>query len=141
MATIIWLVVAAMLIIIEIGTLGLTTIWFAGGAILAAAVAVFDAHWVVQALVFGITSLVLLIFTRPLARKHLMKTQEKTNVEGLVGKSAIVTETINNLKEEGAAKVNGLEWTARSSNDKVIEKGAEVVIDSISGVKLIVSEK
>ncbi len=141
MWTVIWLIVAAMLIIVEIGTMGLTTIWFAGGAILAAAAAAFGAKWIVQALIFAVVSLLLLVLTRPIAQKHLMKSQEKTNVESLVGKTAIVTSDIDNLKEEGTVKVNGLEWTARSADDTVIEKGSEVVITSISGVKLIVEKK
>lgn len=141
METIIWLIIAAVLIIIEIATLGLTTIWFAGGAVLAAAASVFEADWVVQILVFAIASMVLLIFTRPFAKKHLMKNNEKTNAEGLVGKAAYVTAKIDNLKSEGTVKINGLEWTARSKDDSVIEAGCEVVIDSISGVKLIVTRK
>ena len=141
MSTIVWLVVAALFIIIEIGTLGLTTIWFAGGAILAAAAAAFGAHWVVQALIFAVVSLVLLFVTRPIAQRHLMSTQEKTNAESLVGQTAIVTSTIDNIKSEGSAKINGLEWTARSKDDSIIEDGSEVVIESISGVKLIVSKK
>lgn len=141
MAIIIWLVIAALLVIVEIATMGLTTIWFAGGAIAAALVAIFEAHWLIQFLVFAVVSLVLLIFTRPIATKHLMKEQEKTNVESLVGQSALVTATINNIKGEGTVKINGLEWTARSKNDTVIEEGSEVIIDSVSGVKLIVESK
>ncbi len=141
MAIIIWLVIAALLVIVEIATMGLTTIWFAGGAIVAALVAIFEAHWLIQFLVFAVVSLVLLIFTRPIATKHLMKDQEKTNVESLVGQSALVTATINNIKGEGTVKINGLEWTARSKNDTVIEEGSEVIIDSVSGVKLIVESK
>ncbi|MBO5426688.1 MAG: NfeD family protein [Lachnospiraceae bacterium] len=141
MAIIIWLVIAALLVIVEIATMGLTTIWFAGGAIVAALAAIFEAHWLIQFLVFAVVSLVLLIFTRPIATKHLMKDQEKTNVESLVGQSALVTATINNIKGEGTVKINGLEWTARSKNDTVIEEGSEVIIDSVSGVKLIVESK
>lgn len=141
MAIIIWLVIAALLVIVEIATMGLTTIWFAGGAIVAALAAIFEAHWLIQFLVFAVVSLVLLIFTRPIATKHLMKEQEKTNVESLVGQSALVTATINNIKGEGTVKINGLEWTARSKNETVIEEGSEVIIDSVSGVKLIVESK
>ena len=141
MATITWLIVAAVFIIIEIVTLGLTTIWFAGGAILAASVATFGAGWLTQVIVFGVTSLVLLIFTRPIAQKHFMKNQEMTNAESLVGQMAYVTETIDNVKSEGTVKINGLEWTARSTAGGIIEKDSEVIIDSISGVKLFVTKK
>ena len=137
---VIWLIAAAVLIVMEIISLGLTTIWFAGGALVAALTAYLGLHWLVQILIFAVISLLLLFITRPLAVKHLMKEPEKTNIEGLIGKSGYVTKTINNLKAEGEVKLNGMEWTARSKDDSVIEKDEKVVVDSISGVKLIVTK-
>lgn len=138
---VIWLIATAALIVMEIVSLGLTTIWFAGGALVAALTAYLGLHWLAQILVFAVVSLLLLFFTRPLAVKHLMKEPEKTNVEGLIGKTGYVTKTINNLKAEGEVKLNGMEWTARSKDDEIIEKDEEVIVDSISGVKLIVVKK
>lgn len=138
---VIWLIATAALIVMEIISLGLTTIWFAGGALVAALTAYLRLHWLVQILFFAVVSLLLLFLTRPLAVKHLMKEPEKTNVEGLIGKTGYVTKTINNLKAEGEVKLNGMEWTARSKDDEVIEKDDEVIVDSISGVKLIVVKK
>lgn len=138
---IIWLIAAAVLIIMEIVSLGLTTIWFAGGALVAALMAYLGLHWIIQVLIFAVVSLLLLLFTRPLAVKHLMKEPEKTNVEGLIGKTGYVTKTINNLKAEGEVKLNGMEWTARSKDDEVIEENEEVIVEEISGVKLVVSKK
>ena len=138
---IIWLIAAAVLIVMEIVSLGLTTIWFAGGALVAALMAYLGLHWIIQVLIFAVVSLLLLLFTRPLAVKHLMKEPEKTNVEGLIGKTGYVTKTINNLKAEGEVKLNGMEWTARSKDDEVIEENEEVIVEEISGVKLVVSKK
>lgn len=140
MSVIIWLVLAAILIVSEIVSLGLTTIWFAGGAIIAALLAHFGAHWLVQVLVFAAVSFVLLIFTRPIAQKHLMKSVEKTNVDGLVGTVGLVMETIDNAKSEGVVFLDGKEWTARSTSGDVIEKDVQVKVDSISGVKLMVTK-
>lgn len=140
MATIVWLVIAAFLLVIEIMTMGLTTIWFAGGAVLAAAIASFGGGWLFQTLVFAVTSFFLLIFTRPFAKKHMMK-QERTNVDSLIGQKAVVIHTINNIDSQGMVKINGMEWTARSKDNEIIEEGKEVMVDSISGVKLIVSDK
>lgn len=140
MSVIIWLVLAAVLIVAEIATLGLTTIWFAGGAIVAALLAHFGAHWLLQVLGFAAVSFVLLILTRPIAQKHLMKDVEKTNVEGLVGTVGLVTETIDNAKAEGVVFLDGKEWTARSTGGEIIEKDARVKVDSISGVKLMVTK-
>ena len=137
----IWLIVTAILIVMEIISLGLTTIWFAGGALVAALMAYFNLHWMIQIIGFAAVSLILLIFTIPIAVKHLMKEPEKTNVEGLIGKTGYVTKTINNLKAEGEVKLGGMEWTARSKADSIIEKDDEVIVESISGVKLIVVKK
>lgn len=140
MDVIIWLVLAAILIISEIVSLGLTTIWFAGGAIVSALVAHFGAHWIVQILIFAAVSFVLLIFTRPIAQKHLMKDMEKTNIDGLIGTLGLVTETIDNGKSEGTVFLDGKEWTARSVNGDTIEKDSKVKVESISGVKLMVTK-
>ena len=86
--------------------------------------------------------MLLLIFTRPLATKYLNSRTSKTNAESLVGRTAKVTKTINNIQAEGQVVVGGMEWTARSTDENVvIPEGAVVMIHGISGVKLIVSEK
>ena len=140
MDVIIWLIIAAILIVSEIVSLGLTSIWFAGGAIVAAVVAHFGAHWIIQILVFAVVSFALLILTRPIAQKHLMKDLEKTNIDGLIGTTGLVTETIDNTKAEGVVILDGKEWTARSVNGEIIEKDSNVKVDSISGVKLMVTK-
>lgn len=135
---IIWLIVLVVCLIIEISTLGLASIWFAGGALLAMLIAVIGGPLWLQILVFLVTSIVLLVFTRPVATKYFNKNRTKTNVESVVGKQAIVTEKIDNLKGAGRIITNGMEWTARSLDDSLIEEGAVVVIDKIEGVKAIV---
>ena len=137
----VWLVVSAALIIAEIISLGLTTIWFAIGALAAAFVAFLGAGLSVQLIVFSVISVVFLIFTAPMARKHFMGQPEKTNIEGLVGMIGVVTDTIDNLKSEGTVSLNGLEWSARSENGESIEKDCRVSVVSISGVKLIVKRE
>lgn len=136
---IIWLALTAVLLIIEIVTLGLTTIWFAAGALFAFFAALLGMNQGIQIGVFVVVSVVLLFFTRPLAVKYLNTKTIKTNTEALVGKTARVIVDINNLKSQGQVVINGLEWTARSSDDTVIFKiGDAVTIVGIEGVKLIV---
>lgn len=136
-----WLLLAAIFIVIEIITLGLTTIWFAGGSFVAAIAAVAGASLPVQVILFVVVSVGLLALTRPLAVKHLDSKTEKTNAEGLVGQTAVVLQEINNLQESGQAKVNGMEWTARAKNtEDIFPKGAVVKIVEIQGVKLIVEQ-
>jgi len=141
-ATIVWLIIMVVLIIIECLTLGLTTIWFAGGSLVAWIAALLNAPVIVQVILFLIVSIVLLVFTRPIALKHFNKDRTKTNAEALVGEQAVVTEDINNLMATGTVSLNGQEWTARTSDDNiVIKKGEIVTVLSIAGVKLIVERK
>jgi membrane protein implicated in regulation of membrane protease activity len=135
-----WLIIFAVCLIAEMISLGLTTIWFCGGALVALIIALFGGPIPLQIIVFLIVSLVLLFTTRPIARKHFDNKRTKTNVESLVGTHVIVTSTIDNLKFTGQVTIGGIEWTARSKNGDVIEEGAEVVIEEIAGVKAIVSK-
>lgn len=137
-----WLVLFIILIVIELATMGLTTIWFAGGSVAGFIVSVLNGNIIFQILAFVIVSVVLLVFTRPFAVRYVNKNRAKTNVDSLIGKKAIVTKAIDNLQGQGQAVVNGLEWTARTDDDKLkIAEGKTVVIERISGVKLIVKEK
>lgn len=134
-----WLVVIVAFVAIELNTMALTTIWFAGGA-LAAFFAAFAGFSIkAQLVVFLIVSLIMLIFTRPFASKFINKGTVKTNAESLIGKKARVTVEINNQLSQGAAVVGGQEWTARAEEDEsVIPTGTMVTIKEIRGVKLIV---
>ena len=139
MAMIGWLVVFVALVGIEVGTMALTTIWFAGGALAAFFMALAGLSFQVQMTVFLAVSFVLLIFTRPFAVKHVKKGTVKTNVDGLVGKKARVLEEIDNGSGSGTAVLNGQEWTARAvRDDLVIHKGETVIVKEIRGVKLMV---
>ena len=137
--SIIWLIVLVVCLVVEISTLGLASIWFAGGALLAMLIAMIGGPLWLQVLIFLVTSVVLLIFTRPIAMKYFNKNREKTNVDSKIGKQAIVTVTIDNLKGEGQIVTEGMEWTARSLDASVIEEGSVVTIEKIEGVKAIVS--
>lgn len=136
-----WLAIFIILLLIEIFTLGLTTIWFAGGALLAFFATMLGFDWPVQVILFLGVSLVLLIFTRPVALKFFNAKRVKTNSEGFIGKTAIVKQTINNDLSTGQVMFNGIEWTARSAADSQIDEGKTVVITAIDGVKLIVKEE
>ena len=138
---IIWLALTAVLLIIEIATLGLTTIWFAGGAVAGFIASMLGANVVIQAVVFFVVSIVLLIFTRPFAVRYINSNKTKTNIDGLIGQEALVLEEINNIRETGCARLEGKEWTARSVDDTVIPADTVVIVERIEGVKLIVKTK
>lgn len=134
-----WAVLVIAAIAVEAATMGLTSIWFAGGGLAALAVAALRGPIVLQVLLFFVVSLVLLIFTRPIAVKYFNKDRVKTNVESIVGRKGIVTAEIDNLQAIGQVTVGGQEWSARSNiPDRKIEQGTIVEIVAIEGVKLIV---
>lgn len=139
--TTIWLIVFVACIVIEIASMGLTTIWFAGGALIAAVAAMIHAPLWLQIILFLAVSLILLYFTRPIAVKYFNKSRVKTNAESLVGRQAIVISEINNLQGIGQVTIGGQEWSARNVVEgETLPIGSVVVIRTISGVKLMVEE-
>lgn len=134
-----WLALLVIFVVAECLTVGLVSIWFAGGALVAMILAAAGVGTVTQIAVFLAVSAVLLILTRPIAVKYFNSRKEKTNADAVIGTVAKVTETIDNYNQTGAAFADGKEWTARSTEDLVkIEKDALVVVEAIEGVKLMV---
>lgn len=131
------LIIMAVLILFEIITLGLSTIWLRFGALAAFVASLLGANIEIQLIVFFAVSLITLFFTRPVALRYFNKDRIKTNAESLVGQKAVVTEQIDNLGASGYVSLNGQEWMARSSDDGIIDKGKTVVIDRISEQNLL----
>ncbi len=141
MLNLIWLGLFILLLVIEIITVGLTTIWFAAGALAALAANVLGADLIIQIIIFLAVSIVLLIFTRPWAEKHLNRKRVRTNYEREIGKVIRITEKVDNLNQTGKSVVDGQEWTVRSKNDsEIFEAGALARVAAVSGVKLIVEK-
>ena len=110
-----WLVVLIVSIGVEVATLGLTSIWFAGGAVVAVIAAALQAPIWLQILLFFAVSLLLLFFTRPVAVRYFNKDRVRTNVESMIGRQAIVTSEIDNL--QGIGQVTCLLYTSPSPRD------------------------
>lgn len=141
---VVWLLLLVLLLGLEAVTLGLTTIWFAGGALTGFILSLIGVDLLWQLIMFCVVSVLLLIFTRPVAVKWLNKDRVKTNAESLIGEAAVVVEQIDNLTGSGQVQVRGQFWTARNEEvegNGVIEIGKTVKIQKISGVKLIVKEE
>lgn len=134
-----WLIALVVFLIIEIITLGLTTIWFAGGALVGFIAAILQFPLFIQIALFLLVSLIMLIFTRPVAERYFNAQREHTNVNSMIGKEAKVTVEIDNFNQTGTILINGVEWTARSIEDKdVIPPGSRVEICRVEGVKVFV---
>lgn len=137
--TIAWLVLLIILLVVEIITIGLTSIWAAGGALAALILNILGVPLLWQAVVFFAVTFVLLCFTRPLAVRFINNQREKTNYEGIIGKTIRITETVDNISQSGTAVVNGQEWTVRAEKEgEILEPGTLAKVVNISGVKLIV---
>lgn len=137
--TIGWLALVIVLLIIEIVTVGLTSIWAAGGALVALILNILHVPLAGQIIAFLVVTILLLCVTRPFAMKFINSHREKTNYEGIIGKTIRITEKVDNISQTGAAVVNGQEWTVRAEEDaEVLEAGTIAKVVNISGVKLIV---
>lgn len=135
---VIWLAAAIVLGIVEALTLGLVTLWFAVGALFALFAALAGLSFMVQVIVFIVSSGVLLYFTRPIARNYLKLKSERTNADRVLGETGIIIEKINVENGTGQVKVLGQVWSARSFDNQDIPVDTKVEIKEISGVKLIV---
>ena len=137
-----WLLLTAALLVIEALAAGLTTIWFAGGSIVALILTFLGAPVWLQTGAFAAVSLILLLVTRPLALKYMNKGKGATSLDRMIGREVLVTEQIDDLRGTGEGQVDGQYWMARSADsDLTIEKGETARVRSIQGVKLIVDKK
>lgn len=140
-STYVWLGLLVLFLIVEIVTVGLTSIWFAGGALVGLIFDILGLNVGFQAVGAIMAAIALLIFTKPFAVKFVNHNHEKTNYEGIIGKVIRITKTVDNLDQTGATVLNDQEWTVRSSADDIILKpGTLAKVIRISGVKLIVEE-
>ncbi len=136
-----WLIVFVVFAALELVSVGMTCIWFAVGALAACVTSLFTGNWIIQSIVFIIVTVLFLLFLRPLAVKYVNNKTEKTNVDSIIGRIAKVVTEIDNVNAKGMVVIDGVEWTARSKDDRVIPKETLVEVVEVSGVKVIVKVK
>jgi membrane protein implicated in regulation of membrane protease activity len=132
----VWLALIIVSFIIEALTMDMVSIWFTAAGIGALITALLDLDLIIQLLVFIVIAGVLLLWTRPMAKKALAGRQVKTNADMVVGQTAIVTEKITR-DDRGAVKIQGKEWTAITDEEEILP-GERVTVLAIDGVKLVV---
>ncbi len=138
MVIITWIVLLIAFLVIEFVTVGLATIWFAGGALVALILAALGVGIGWQIAAFFVVSFVLLFFTRPVVVKYIKPGKIKTNYESAIGKQVRIKEKVDNIAGTGTADLEGQEWTARMEDDAVtLDAGMLAEVVEISGVKLI----
>ena len=134
----IWLIALVVLVVGEAVTVALTFIWFAVGALGGLIAAVLGGSVWVQIVVFLVLSGLSLALIRPFAARLLKISRVPTNADRVIGKTAVVTEDIDNVEGKGQVNVSGQIWSARSEHNVVLPVGAEVRVLRIEGVKLFV---
>lgn len=137
--TFVWIAVLVLSVALEAVTVSLVSLWFVPASLIALLLSFFPSvsFWG-QFLVFAAVSILLLIFARPVMQKLLKTKNIATNADSVIGETAIVTESIDNLQSRGQVKVKGQTWSARSLDPAVpYEVGEILTVVSIEGVKLI----
>lgn len=133
-----WLIVGIIFAVSEALTVGLVTIWFTGGAVIALIAALLGAGIPVQVVLFLVVSIGLLATTRKLFVGKLKTGGTKTNVDALIGEEAKVLTEIKPF-EPGSVKLKGQEWTAVAKDDDLTIASGEIVkVVAIDGVKAVV---
>lgn len=134
----IWLIAAGVFLILEIFTMGFLVFWLSIGCVITALVSLVTDSIIIQTAVFVLSSGLLILATKPLVKKFTEKDTAKTNVYSLTGKKAIVIEDIDWTTGSGQIKFDGQVWSAKTEEQENIEKGTEVEIVKIEGVKAFV---
>ena len=135
----IWIILAALFLVIELLTVGLVSIWFLAGALVALLSAALGAALWLQILLFLTVSVLCFILVYPKVKHFVGRNRQATNADMVIGQVCVVTQAIDNLAGTGAVSVGGKTWTARTKNGDTVNEGARVRAEEIQGVKLIVS--
>ena len=124
-----WVVALVVFLIVEAVTAGLVSIWFVFGSLVALICAALGAAVWLQIFWFVIVSVATLVLTRPLVKRYVDSRSVATNADRSIGRAAVVTERIDNLAATGAVKLDGVVWTARSTDDAVAIEGVKLIVE------------
>ena len=134
----VWVGAIVVFLLLEAAAPGLVCIWFAAGSLAAMICAALHGPLWLQMLWFLVISTVALLSIRPLMKRFTNRKGVATNADRNIGRTAVVKERIDNLAATGAVQLDGVVWTARSTDGSVLEPGEAVTVRAIEGVKLLV---
>lgn len=138
----IWAIIALIFLIIEISTTGFAFFCIALGCVASTIAAVFTTDIKIQIIVFIVTTLASIVFIRPVLKRFFFKKKEiLTNADALIGRTATVSEEIDNENNSGRIAVDGDDWKAVSENGEIIKKGEHVKIVSRDSIILTVKKQ
>ena len=96
-------------------------------------VSIFVPNVYIQALVFIVSSTLLIFFTKPFVNKFVNKEKTiATNAYSIIGRTGIVTKEINDLKGTGQVKIGGETWSAKTLSEETIPENTEIESFKIS---------
>ena len=134
-----WLIAAGIFFIIEMATVGFLVFWFGIGALVTMLVSFFIPNPYIQAVVFLVTSTLLIFLTKPFVNKFINKDKSvATNAYSIIGRIGIVIKEINPIEGTGQIKVNGEIWSAKTDLNEIIPENTKVEVIQIDGVKAVV---
>ena len=139
MEAIIWFVLMVVCLVVEALTVSTVSLWFAAGALVALLVSLLHMQIWLQVVLFFVVSGVLLACLRPMVKRHFTPKLTRTNVDAVIGTKGVVTAEVDNVCAAGQVKLNGMTWTARSTDGRIIPAGTLVRVDRVEGVKAFVS--
>ncbi|MBQ7532903.1 MAG: NfeD family protein [Bacteroidales bacterium] len=139
----IWLLVAALFVVIEIFTSGFAVACFSVGCVFGAILAACDLSLTWQFVAFAVGTFLAFILIRPVVMRYLdKKTNDnhvKTNMDSIIGKTAVVTEKIEE-NGFGRVKIDGDDWKAQTSDGSAVEVGTKVKIEAFESIILTVKK-
>lgn len=138
----IWLIFAGVCFVLEMATEGFLICWLGIGGLCAMGISfIFPEAIGLQVIVMAVVSIILIVSTRKLLKGIYKNDETPMNVYTILGKKAVVLQTIDNLKSQGRIKIDGDTWAARNENEsEIISEGDTVEIIRIDGVKAIVKK-
>lgn len=135
---ILWILILAVSVVVELITSQLVSIWFAVGALVCSILAIFNIGNIqIQLIAFLLTSVLTLLILRPYCKKRLNTNIVKTNCDEVINQDAIVIEDF--INNEGRVKVNNMDWKAKANENYQV--GETVKVLKIEGVTLIVERR
>ena len=134
-----WLIASGIFFIGEIMTVGFLLFWFGIASLISMVVSFFTSNLVIQMVVFLVSSVILILATKPFVKKFMNKKNIATNAYSLIGKTGLVIQEIDNVKGIGQIKVGGEVWSAQSEDNSVIPVNTEIELTKIDGVIAIVN--
>lgn len=135
---VLWIIAVVFFALVEAFTIGMVSIWFAVGALIAFVLALFDVSVILQIATFILVSVISFLLLRKVALKSVTGSRTQTDIGRIIGKEVIITKTVDNLKNTGSAKINDVEWRVQSATGEIIDEGKIATVEKIEGVKLIV---